>query len=258
MLDYTIVAGQRVWRSIKRISLVFNIVTQLVSMLVLAYIIITKSGFLPLNATLLAISAAYFIFYCITVSEKEKKVLKRRVKQFFKWSKRGIKLVNLGVMLYALATAKNPSAIDIVLACFSLACWALDIIFEIAAIIVKGWGQLMFEAVKADVEVTMAPFTATKNFLRGLTGKEEEVPPPPTKRRILLDELVAERKAELARKKAEQKIELSQIKQAAKIAKAELKKVEKAERKAEKLAKKQAKKGTPTDEALEETAISEE
>ncbi len=258
MLDYTIVAGQKVWQSIKRISLVFNIATQLVAMLVLVYIIAAGTGFLPLNGALLAISAAYFIFYCITVREKEKKELKRRVKLFFKWSKRGIKLINLGVMIYALATAKNPTAIDIVLVCFSLGCWALDIVFEIAAIVVKGWGQLMFEAVKADVEVTLAPFTATKNFLRGLTGKEEEAPPPPTERRILLDRLVAERKAELAKKKEAQKIELSQLKQAAKIAKSELKQVEKAEKKASKLAKKRAKKGEPIAEVLEETAISEE
>ncbi len=255
MLDYTIVAGQRVWRNIKRISLIFNIVTQLVSILVLAYITIAKSGFFPLNVTLLAISTAYFIFYCATVRESKKKDLRRRVKVFFKWSKRAIKLVNLGVMIYALVTAKEPSALDIVLVCFSLGCWVVDILFEIAAILVKDWGKLMYEAVKADVEITMAPLTATKNFLRGLTGKEEETPPPPSKRRILLDGLVAERKAELAQRKEEQKIELSQIKQAAKIAKSELKKAEKEEKKAAKLAKKQAKKGSV---ALEETAATEE
>ncbi len=253
MLDYTIVAGQRIWRSIRRISLGFNILTQLVSILVLGYITVTRSGIFPLNLALLAISTAYFVFYCVTIKEGAKK-LRRRVRNFFKWSKRAIKLVNLGVMFYALATTKDPSALDIVFACFFLGCWILDILFEIAAIIVKGWGELMFEAVKTDVEITLAPFTATRNFLRGLTGKEEHPePPPPTKNRILLDELVAERKEALARKKEEQKIELSKLKQAAKIAAQELKQAQKAEKKAQKAAKKQAKKA-PSDEVWDETA----
>ncbi len=256
MLDYTIVAGQRVWQQIKRISLVFNIATQVVSMLVIGYIIATGGGILPLNIGLLALSAAYFVFYCTTVNEAKQKALRQRVKSFFKWSKRAIKLVNLGVMLYALVTKDNPTALDIVLMCFSLGCWVLDIFFEIAAHIVKGWGQLMLEAVKADVETVTAPFNATKNFLRGLSGKEAEAPPPPNKRRVLLDELVAARKAELAAKKEQQKAELAQFKEAAKLAASDLKQALKEEKRAAKLAKKQAKKGTPppTDELFDETA----
>ncbi len=262
MLDYTIVAGQRVWQNIKRISLWFNILTQIVSILVLVYITATKSGLLPLNITLLVLSVAYFVFYCTTVREaKKNKQIRTRIKTFFKWSKRGIKLVNLGVMLYALISAKEPSALDIVLVSFSLGFWVLDILFEVAAKIVKGWGELMYEAVKADIEITIAPFTATRNFFRGLTGKEEAPPPPPpTKNRLLLDELVAQRKAELARKKEEHKIELAQIKQAAKLAAQDLKQAQKAEKKANKLAKRQAKKGKPQtdDELWEETAATEE
>ncbi len=254
MLDYSIVAGQRVWQQIKRISLVFNIVTQILSMLVIAYITFTGGGFLPLNIGLLVLSAAYFVFYCVTVNEKKQKALRQKVKTFFKWSKRAIKLVNLGVMLYALVSNDSPTALDIVLLCFSLGCWVLDILFEIASIIVKGWGELMLEAVKADVETITAPFNATKNFLRGLTGKDDDPPPPPpTKRRILLDRLVAERKAELARKRQEQRLELSQMKEAARTAAADLKKAIKEEKKAAKAAKKN--KGKPqTDEFFDEAA----
>ncbi len=259
MLDYTIVAGKRVWQSIRRISLVFNLATQIVSMLVLLYITITKSGVLPLNITLLVLSLAYFIFYCVTVRDaKKNKQIRKRIKTFFKWSKRGIKLVNLGVMLYALISTKSPTALDIVLVCFSLGCWVLDILFEIAAKIVKGWGELMFEAVKADVETTIAPFTATKNFLRGLTGKEAPPPPPPpTKNRVMLDELVAKRKEESLRKKEARKIQLEELQKAKKIAVKELKQKQKADKKAEKLAKKQAKKAKPQpaeDEFWDETA----
>ncbi len=257
MLDYTIVAGNHVWQQIKKISLVLNIATQIISMLVLAYILFTGGGFLPVNIALLALSAAYFIFYCATVGEEKQKQLRYKVKTFFKWSRRAIKLVNLGVMLYALVTKNDPSALDIVLLCFSLGCWVLDIIFEIAAIVVKGWGQLMFEAVKADVETVTAPFNATKNFFKGLSGKEVEAPPPPTKRRLFLDDLVAKRKAELAAKKQQQKIELSNLKEAAKMAANDLKQAMKEEKRAAKLAKKQAKK-EPVSEVFEETATTEE
>ncbi len=204
MLDYTIVAGQRVWRSIRRISLTFNVLTQIVSILVLVYTIVMKSGLMPVNVTLLVISSLYFIFYCATVRKGKRKRVHKRVKIFFKWSKRGIKLVNLGIMIYALVCAKDPTPWDIAMPCASMGMWVLDIAFEIAAKVVKGWGELMFEAVKADVDSIIAPFSATTNFLRGVSSEESALASAkPSKERLMLDDLVAVRKAELKKKKAE-------------------------------------------------------
>ncbi len=243
MFDYTYVAGQRVLRNIKRISLVFNIVTQAISILILAYISITGGGVLFLNIPLLAISVAYLIFYCITAGEKKNKELKKRVKLFFKWSRRAIKLVNLGVMLYALFTNPTPTTFDVVLVCFSLGCWVIDIVFEIAVKVVKSWLLLMWEALKADAQTLIAPLTATKNFFRSFTGKEETATPPPTKERILLDGLVAERKEELEQRKEAQKAKVAQLKEEGKLAAAELKRVAKEEKRAQRAERKAQKKG---------------
>ncbi len=235
MLDYTIVAGQRVWKSIQRISLVFSIITQIVSMLFLGYVTFEGNGFFPLNITLLVLSAAYFIFYLATITQKG--VLRTRVKIFFKWSKRGIKLVNLGVMLYALLSASDRSTLDIILAFLSFGCWALDILFEIAAAFIKSWGKLMKEALIADVE-------SIPIVNRFFTRAEEETP---NKQRVLLDELVAERKAAVALKKQEERAAEAQKKADEKFAKKEGKR-------AAKLAKRKAK----VPELLEEVAITEE
>ncbi len=236
MLDYTIVAGQRVWRSIQRVSRVFNILAQLIAILFLAYTTFEGWGFFPLNVTLLTLSAAYFIFYCATAFTK--KGLRRGVKRFFQWSKRGIKLVNLGVTLYALFSNGARTNLDVLLACVSLGCWALDILLEILAAIVKSWGRLMKEALLADIE----NIPIVNRFLTKPQEGEEE----PSKERALLDGLVAERKETLAVKKREEKAALAQKKQDAKQAKKE-------EKQAKKLAKRQEKRG----EVLDETAITE-
>ncbi len=243
MLDYTIAAGKRVWRNIRIASLILNLTTQIVAILYLTYILAIGSGILAINCILLAVSILYLLFFCITLKIKEKRVLKRRVKIIFKWSKRVIKLVNLATMLYAIITTKDSTSIDILLALVSIGFWALDILLEIISIVVRSWGLLLFEGLKTDFETVTAPINATKNFFKKVTGQEVAAPPPPTKRRLFLEKLVESGKIEKLKNKLRVKEENAQRKKEAK-----------AEKKAAKEAEKQAKRN-PAPSVEEETAF---
>ncbi len=241
MFDYTIVAGQKVWEKIKRISFVLNIVAQAFTILYLLYICFSGSGVLPINIILLVLSAAYLAFYCVFTNRAKTKELRRLFSQIFKWSKRVIKLVNLSIMLYIFFSTGNNSALDTVLLALSAGLWVLDILFEIASIIVRSWAMLLFEGMKADFQTIAAPITATGNFFKRLGGKE--VPEPteeakPNKNRLLLDKLVAERKEQRKENKALQRLEKKATKKAAKLAKKLLK-------------------SNPAPSILEETAVSD-
>ncbi len=234
MLDYTIAAGRRVLRNIKLASLVLNLTMQAFSILYLVYILIRGSGIFAVNLGLLILSFVYLAFYCFTIGRRDK-LLKRRIKMIFKWSKRGIKLVNLVIVLYALLTAKEPNNLDTIIFLFSIGCWVIDVAMEICFIIAKNWGMLLYEGLQADLEKISAPVTNTKNFFKRLVGKEVEEKPEPTKRRVLLEEMVANAKVE---------------KKAAKLEK-------KAAKKAERLAKKNSQR-VHAPALLEESAITED
>ncbi len=226
MLDYTIAAGKRVWRNIRITSFVFNILVQVISIFFLSYILFKKQGVLAINVILLAVSVAYLAFFCTTLAEGKKKELKRHIKQAFTWSRRAIKLVNLGIMLYAVLTAKERTNMDVIITVCSLGFWVLDLLFELLSMAVRSWGLLLYEGVKADVETIIAPFSATGNFFKRLSGKEVEEKPAPTKKRIFLDGLVEKLRAKRAVEKQEKLEQWKQKKKDIKAAKKAKKKGE--------------------------------
>ncbi len=249
MLDYTVVAGKQVWKNITVFSRIINIVSQAISILFLLYISIWGNSVLPITLTLLVISVAYLIFYCIMLAKSEQKELKKVVATVVKWCKRAIKLVNLGITIYAVASASGENTLDILLTVFSVFFWVLDILLEIVCIIVKGWGLLLYEGLKADVEKITEPVNSTKNFFKKLTGQEIEEKPEPTKRRLYLDGLVEEYQKEKAEKKQEEK----ETKKRQRQEKREQKKREKQE------AREQKKKGkTAQPDPQEEVAATED
>ncbi len=212
MLDYTIAAGKKVWNNIKILSLVLNLTVQAVSILILLYTMICGDGVLGVSIALLVLSVAYMAFYCTSLKISIKKELKRRIKIIFKWSRRAIKLVNLGIMLYIFLGMKNPSMLDTVLLITSIGFWVLDLLVELAAIIVRSWGLLLFEGIKTDFANVTKPFRATGNFFNKMVGKEVAPEQPPNKYRTQLDELVAIAQAEKRSAKVEQKAEKKQRK----------------------------------------------
>ncbi len=250
MFDYSRAACRKIKKDIDGISFALNIVTQTLSLAYLAYILFFGSGLFPVKLTLFVLSAAYFAFFLIASAASLKKGLKRRVKLIFQWSRRLIKIFNLGVIIYGFANAEHTS-FSLLLIAFTILSWGLDLIIGIISFILTSWLQLFFIGVETDMDEfkksVTAPFTATGNFFKRMVGKDvvEEETPPPTSKHKLLGEMVEKERAKRASDKLQAVFERKQKRLDEKLEKKQAKKDEK-------LAKKQAKKQGKRADALDE------
>ncbi len=260
MFDYTRAAGRKIKQDIDSIALGLNITTQIFSIVYLIYLLICGSGLFAVKLILLLIASGYFAFFCIATAYSMKKQLKRKVALTFQWSRRAIKLVNLGIIIYGFANAEHTS-FSLLLIAFSILSWALDLVIGVISFILTSWLQLFFTGIETDMEefkkTVTAPFAATGNFFKRMAGKEiveEEKPEPTAKQKILFD-MVSEERETRANKRmemAQERLErMAQAKQERKAQKALLKE----EKRAKKQEKKQAKKSSTIEE---ESAISKE
>lgn len=215
MFDYTRAAARKIKQDIDKIALGLSISTQLLSILYIFYVLLFGGGSFAVKLTLLLITVAYFVFFCYATKNGLKKRHLRKVTLAFQWSKRFIKLVNLGMIIYGFANA-TYTTFSLLLVAFSILSWGLDVIIGIISFVMTTWLQLFFTGIEADLEEykkkITAPFTATGNFFKRMVGKEVEVEQPnPTKQEQLLTEMVMtereKRALEKQRKKEEKRME---------------------------------------------------
>lgn len=251
MLAYTKAAGKKILRDISIFALVCSVITQLFYIFYLIYAILNTVGIFEVNLIMLVLSCAYFGFFLHSLNFGKKKKLAATVAKAFKWSKRLIKLLNLGIMIYGIVyTATEPDALSIILTAVMGVLWLSDILLEVAVNVMKSWWDLFVEGIQADMEIVTKPADAAKNFFKKVTGQEVEQPAPPTKKRLLLNRLVE--KAEVEKKDKE--LEEKYLKQEEKAKKKNRKKKE---RQARKEAKKAAK-SNPAPSISSEVAASQD
>ena len=206
MLAYTKAAGKKILRDIQTLALVCSIITQIFYIVYLVYAIWSGTGIFYANLVMLVLSCAYFGFFVHNLNFGGRKKIADTVATLFKWSKRLIKLLNLGIMIYGIVyTATEPDALSVILTAVMAILWLADLLLEIAVKVVKSWWNLFLEGIQADLEIVTKPAGAVGNFFKKMTGKEVEEPAPPTKKRILLDGLVEEERTEKKDKKLEEK-----------------------------------------------------
>ncbi len=215
MFDYTRAAARKIKQDIDKIALGLSISTQLLSILYIFYVLLFGSGSFAVKLALLFVTVAYFVFFCFATKIELKKRKLRKVKLAFQWSKRLIKLVNLGMIIYGFANAEHTT-FSLLLVAFSILSWGLDVIIGILSFVMTTWLQLFFTGIETDLESyktkLATPFTATGNFFKRMTGKEVEVEQSnPTKQERILTEMVItereERALEKQRKKEERRME---------------------------------------------------
>ena len=228
MLDYTQAAGKKILSDIQKISLVCSILTQLFYIFYLIYAIWTDTGIFYANLPILVLSCAYFAFFCYHQTYGATTTLAKKLSVSFRWSKRVVKLFNLGVMAYGIFYAASaPNPLTVILMAVMAILWIADLLLEFAVKLVKSWWELFVEGVQADLEIITKPVGAVGNFFKRVTGKEVEESAPPSKKRLFLEGLVQETREE----KQEKKLEEKYLRKKAKQEKAERKKQEKQLRK---------------------------
>ena len=90
--------------------------------------------------------------------------------------------------------------------------------------------NLFIEGLKADYETITKPVKTVGNFFKKMAGKEIEEAPEPTKQRIILDQRVAEARAERQEKKLTEKWTKQEEKKRVKALKKQAKAAKKAEK----------------------------
>ena len=210
MLDYTIVATKKTVEDIKRFSLVFTVLTQLLYIGYLVYALVSGFGYTAVNITLLSISSAYFVFFLIANGKNGKRIkeAKKNARHTYKIIKIFAASFNLAVLLYSIwAFPEEVKPMSIVLATLMTVVWVLQLVTELVRVFAERRMNLFIEALKADLESVTKPIDNAKNFVRRLRGEEPIVnEDEPSRQRKMLDERVTEYRAE-KREKKHKKIE---------------------------------------------------
>lgn len=268
MFDYTQAAAKQIAADFQKVLYIVSVFSQAVYIGYLIYALCAGAGVLWVNLALLAISAAYFVFFLIATrcgkfpGGAKAKIVQKTGKRVYKYCKLLIKIYPLALTIYGLyQTTEKVSFLALLLICFMMIGWILQIVFEVFGAIFSNRFSLIMDGVKADVEEIKRPVTAVGNFFKKITGKEVEAPQEPTKNQLKLREKVERFRAERKEKRELKKQEYKAKKAAEKQEKIDKKAAISIENKLLKSAEKQekaAKKQEKASKRQEKTAKSEE
>ncbi len=268
MFDYTQAAAKQIAADFQKVLYIVSVFSQAVYIGYLIYALCAGAGVLWVNLVLLAISAAYFVFFLITTKcgrqpgGAKAKIVQKTGKCVYKYCKLLIKIYPLALTIYGLyQTTEKVSFLALLLICFMMIGWILQIVFEVFGAIFSNRFALIMDGVKADVEEIKRPVTAVGNFFKKITGKEVETPQEPTKNQLKLREKVEQFRAERKEKRELKKQEFKAKKAAEKQEKIDKKAAISIENKLLKSAEKQEKAAKKQEKALkrkEKTAKSQE
>ena len=210
MFDYTKAAFKKIIDDFKKIDFIRSILTQGIYIAYLIYVVCIQSGVLAVNIALLTLACAYFGFFLYMKTRGVKKQVKKVVQKVYKWSKRLIKLFNLGIMIYGLAiTASHFTAVSLILAALMIVGWVLEILFEVVFRFFVNKAKFIMEGMEADYKNITKPVKTVGNFFKKLTGKQVEEEPEPTKNRVILDKMVAQERAQKENERVDKKSKIS-------------------------------------------------
>lgn len=268
MFDYTQAAAKQIAADFQKVLYIVSVCSQAVYIGYLIYALCAGAGVLWVNLVLLAISAAYFIFFLITTKGgklpggAKAKIVQKTGKRVYKYCKLLIKIYPLALTIYGLyQTTEKVSFLALLLICFMMIGWILQIVFEVFGAIFTNRFALIMDGVKADVEEIKRPVTAVGNFFKKITGKEVETPQEPTKNQLKLREKVEQFRAERKEKRELKKQEYKAKKAAEKQEKIDKKAAISIENKLLKSAEKQEKAALKQEKAFkrkEKTAKTQE
>ncbi len=239
-------AFAKILSDFKKIRNSITVGVHILSITYLIYAIALKTGFFPVNIALLALTSAYFVFFVIMELRAATKTLKKRVKNFYTWCKRLIRLPVLGIAVYGLALSKTSfDPLSFLMTLLMIIGWILDILLYFIIRFVEIEKEYLLDSLHADTHtdllwVEKIPFIGDRIYSAfdaiPLSDNAEEH----YKR---LEPFVAEIKAKDELKKLDRARTIKRLKEDAK-----------AEKKAQRAAKKAAKKIAKRDPALDETA----
>lgn len=238
-------AFAKILNDFKKIRNSITVGVHVLSIAYLIYAIATQTGFLAVNISLLALTSAYFVFFVIMELRSNTHALRKRIKSFYTWCKRLIKLPVLGIAVYGLAISKTDfDPLSFLMTLLMIIGWILDILLYFIIRFVEIEKEYLLDSLHADTHTDLLwvgkiPFIGDRIYSAFDAIPLSENAEEHYKR---LEPFIAEIKAKDELKKLDKK----QVKK-------QLKKNAKEQKKAEKRAKKLAKKELQAEIALSET-----
>lgn len=228
MFDHTKSAVRKTVEDFQRLGFFFTVLSNLSYIAYLVYALCTERSIFLVNAVLLALSAAYFLFYLIATGFgrdlDSKKRAKKYTKRAFSWAKRLMKVYVFGVMLYSLSSvSEGATAPYVILMALQLVFFLFQILFECVCHIFKKRFDLFITALSMDSEPFTKPVKSVGNFFKKLSGHEVESTPAPTKTQEMLAKMVQEKRAEEYQQKLKEKLAKKQQRKEAKLARVKVK-----------------------------------
>ncbi|MDD6996108.1 MAG: hypothetical protein SPH68_01940 [Candidatus Borkfalkiaceae bacterium] len=264
MFDYTKVAANQIISDFKKIAYILGVATQIFYIAYLIYAVAARTGVLWVNVILLIFSVAYFAFEIVMRRRKAKdrnrikadKSINLTVKKIYKYGKLVLRFYPLVLAVYGMYTAtQSPSFLSVLLLCFTVIGWAMQIIFDLLIAVAKNRLSLLLDGVKADVNEITKPIVSTMNFFKKITGKEVKEPEEPTKNQLKLREKVEEYRAEREEKKEREKQESAEKKKQKKADEKERKAKEKKQKAQDKRAAKAEKAALKSSASVEKKLL---
>lgn len=203
MFDYTKMVFEKTVKDVKAVAYFSNIATQVTYLVYLVYALIAQTGIWYVNALLLALSTAYFIYFLHSSNHENKdKLLDKKVRKIYTRIKQAIKLFPLAVALYSLyLTVGHVNPFSLISTAFMLIAWLLQLIFDVLGTIIGNRIDLFKEALDADVGEITKPVKSVGNFFKRVAGQEVEDEKSPSKNRIWLEEQIIDYREAKAEKK---------------------------------------------------------
>lgn len=223
MFDYTGAAIKKIKSDFDRLTYAFQVLSQLIYIGYLIYALVVAKDYLWANIVLLTLAVAYFVFFLFATTGKHKadKNTKTIVERIYQHCKRLVKLLTMGLTVYAFClTANHVTPISLLFIALMIVGWALDLIFYIIKRIFLDRVDLIMAGLQADFEPVTKPVTTVGNFFKRLSGKEVPPEKQPTKKRLFLDKKVKQAREE----KKQEKQRLKEEQQALRLQQAQEKK----------------------------------
>lgn len=212
MLEYTKTAIDKTICDVKIGKFVSDLLIQLLYVGYLIYTLATERGILGINITLLCLTTIYLIFMSAFKNPLSKVSGNKAIKIFtyiYKYTKYVLKIIIITIALLDLTVSSaTATPTSILLTAFIIVGFVIQIVVEVASAVIIDRFYLMKEAVLADVENITKPLKAMQKLLKRISGQEIPVEEEPSKKRLILDEIVTEKRL---RKRSESSTKQSNI-----------------------------------------------
>lgn len=197
MFKYTKAAINLIINNLKLYGTIMRFGASLFSISYYIYSLISKTGNMIVNITLIILIGAYLIFETITLNKNIKSV-RKVVHRSYKYVRLAFKAFTLGSLIYSIyLTSTHVNALRIILTTLMVILFIIEILFEIIRFLVEHNADFLFQAIKQDYEEAKKPVNDIRNVFRKMKGENIIQPSPKSKKILKLEKRIQKLKKDM-------------------------------------------------------------